>query len=484
MPDWLEPIVRWFYSDANGAALARFLSIAAPVGLVIGFFIKTFKRQEITLIHKSEAKPEGFNEAQLALRPEEPILTLTLDQYETRLKTREDELRAELSQAHADEKALLQAQIDELTRQQNHPEEAFKAFKTRIAELEALLGNAETEDEQAAKDALEAGDLIKADEIFARISAAQNLSIKKAADAEYARGEIAEQQIRWKDAATHFAEAARLDPIYRNLFQAHEYALKSGNYPAAQVHGTDLIKAASIEHGEQSNERAVALDRWATTLQAKGKYEESELLFREALEITQLTLGKSHLDYSARLNNLAELLRTTGRYDEAEPFSRQALEISEEELGKAHPDYATGLNNLALILQSTGRYDEAEPLYREAMDIKRIAYGKQHPDYARSLNNLAVFLQTIGRRNEAEPLYREAMRITGDTIGKRHPAYATRLNNLAGLLQITGCFEEAEPLFRQAIDIFEKSLGPDHPNTKTVKRNLQHLLDDRGKSDD
>jgi|GEM_PF-6597614 len=208
-------LIYQYLENLKNAALANPIEFLATIAAIIGGIIlystgalgKLFGRSSPAI---AEEQPEGFDEAQAEFDPENTRI-LTLDQYESRLKTRETELRAELTAAHADEKALLQAQIDELTKQQEHPEDAFKAFKTRISELEALLGNAETEDEQEAKAALDAGDLIKADDIFARIQAAQAQNIKKAAKAAYARGEIAKEQIRWKDAATHFAEAARLD---------------------------------------------------------------------------------------------------------------------------------------------------------------------------------------------------------------------------------------------------------------------------------
>lgn len=482
MPDWLEPFVRWFYSDANGAALDRIIGVILLFGALIAFLVRTFKRQEITLIHKTEAKPEGFNEAPQPLIPAEPVLTLTLEQYRADLKTRETELRAELNAAHAQDKALLQAQIDELTRQQNNPEDAFEAFKARIAELEALLGNAETEDEQAAKAALEAGDLMEADEIFARISEAQKLNIKKAADAEYARGEIAEQQIRWKAALAHFTRASELEANFKTLRQHWDLLWKMGRYDEALPVGEKLEQAAIAEFGAKSHELAVALSCRAMIFKCLGEYAEAERLFREAMQIDKTTLGKDDPDYATSLNNLALLLGETGRYEEAEPLYREAMQITEATLGKDHPAYSTRLNNLAGLLQETGRHEEAEPLFREAMQVDEATLGRDHPAYATGLNNLAELLRETSRHEEAEPLYREAMQINEATLGKDHPDYARNLNNLAGLLQETGRHEEAEPLFREAVEVLSKSLGPDHPNTKAGRENLDILLKEMGKS--
>lgn len=52
-------------------------------------------------------------------------------------------------------------------------------------------------------------------------------------------------------------------------------------------------------------------DTWACTSQ--GKYEEAEPLYRGAMGIAEVTLGKDHPQYSIMLNNLAGLLRTQVR---------------------------------------------------------------------------------------------------------------------------------------------------------------------------
>ena len=67
------------------------------------------------------------------------------------------------------------------------------------------------------------------------------------------------------------------------------------------------------------------------------------------------------------------MLQAQGKYDEAEPLYRRAIEIIEKEaLGKDDPDVAVWYNNL----QAQGKYDEAEPLYRRAIEIRENVLGK------------------------------------------------------------------------------------------------------------
>ena len=49
------------------------------------------------------------------------------------------------------------------------------------------------------------------------------------------------------------------------------------------------------------------------------------------------------------------LLQAQGKYDEAEPLYRRAIEIGEKALGKDHPNVAIRYNNLASLLQDSGQ---------------------------------------------------------------------------------------------------------------------------------
>ena len=74
-------------------------------------------------------------------------------------------------------------------------------------------------------------------------------AVDRAAAAAFERGKLAEGEVRWADAAGHYATAARLAPTYEHLFEARAIAWRSGNHPAAPRFGDDLIRAAVAEHG-------------------------------------------------------------------------------------------------------------------------------------------------------------------------------------------------------------------------------------------
>lgn len=369
------------------------------------------------------------------------LLTISLDDYEKRLQRAIRAKEEELTTAYDEEKALLQQQIEELTRRAQNPEAALAEAQETIRKLEDALTREGNEIGEArmeeAREALESGDFSIADDIFAEIEAREQLAVERVARAAFARGEIAEQEIRWADAAEHFAKSARLNPTFDALFKARLHAWRSGQVKNAIAFGERLLIVAETEFGKDTEKYATALNEHSLTLEQAGRYDEAELLYKQAIEIGKATIGESHPSYAIRLNNLANLYENMGRYDEAEPLYKQAIEIDSKTIGENHPDYAVHLSNLAYLYGSMGRYDKAEPLYKQAMEIGKATIGENHPNYAISLNNLANLYRSMGR------------------------------------------YDEAEPLFKQAIEIAEATLGPDHPTTKLFKSNLAALQSTR-----
>jgi len=149
------------------------------------------------------------------------------------------DLEAELAEAAEAEKSQLRARIAELEKQIANPDAALAEAQKRIADLEALLDREANQigaDRIAeAKAALEQGDYSLADDIFAEIEAQNELAVQETARAAFGRGEVAEAEVRWGDAAKAYQRAARYDSCYRTLSKAHEFTHWSGDYATAFV---------------------------------------------------------------------------------------------------------------------------------------------------------------------------------------------------------------------------------------------------------
>lgn len=176
---------------------------------------------------------------------------LTIEEFQRLRRETKAELEQELAQAHESEKDQLRQRIAELERQIDEPEKALAELRARIKELEDLLdreGNHIGGDRIAeAKAAMEAWDFSVADDIFAEIEAQNVLAVKESARAAYGRGEIAEAEIRWADAARHYARAAQLDESFDTLKKAREFAWRAGEVQNALTLGAALVRVAEAQ---------------------------------------------------------------------------------------------------------------------------------------------------------------------------------------------------------------------------------------------
>ena len=471
----IEPITTWFSEPGNAAFVA---SLIGGLTLIVAYF-SLRKRGEPKSKPGIENKGPG-NAATTGgdIHQTTIIHGYTIEQHEERLKAREAEIRQEVQTAHDKERSQLEAQLDEVRRQQADIETSYggavKKLELLEPQLEVLREQFPAEKLEAATAALTDGDTARAGVLFDELLLEAD---RAKADLAFSRGLVAELDLDWIKAAESFALAANLRPTSQHLREASTYARLAGKYEEALAFANQLLDLSV----EDSVNKAAALTSKAQAIDALGRHGEAEPLLREALALLERLLGKEHPDTASSLNNLASNLDDKGLYEQAEPLYREALELRERLLGKEHPDTAQSLNNLAYNLNAQGLYEQAEPLFREALELRERLLGKAHPDTAVSLNNLAYNLDAQGLYEQAEPLYREALELTERLLGKEHPSTATSLNNLASNLDDQGLYEQAEPLFREAYDLLSGSLGPDHPNSKIVKGNLNRFLEKIGK---
>ena len=362
-------------------------------------------------------------------------MLLTEETYEKGLKNAVRVKELEMQATHGKEREIFQAQIDKLNNDLANLPQAFEKAQAQIADLKAKLkreGNEIGAEKLAvAITALEQGDFSKADELFAEIEAREELAVKRSARATFARGEIAEQEVRWSDAAKHFARAAHLDPCFNTLNRAQKSAFLIGDYDSAL----------------------------SLSLQAD--------------EVTITECGEDSIQYATILNNRGGLYKAQKLYDKAELLYQQALKINTKELGEEHPQTATNLDNLAVLYLQQDKCKEAFPLFNKALKIYNKTLGKNHHDTAICMNNFASNYHKQGNYKKSILLHKEALKICKKELGKAHPQTANCFNNLGGVYNKIKHYKKANSMFRQALEILETTLGPDHPHTKWVKKNYE-----------
>lgn len=359
--DWLVEVGNaiWaFFGVAENSD--RAVAIATVLGTVFVFFgglwvvIKGLFR---VFRPKPEPAAQQINMDLTAAAPSEPILQMTLAQFDAKQRDLRDEVTNRLKQAHAKDRDQLLSQLDEINARLREPQKALDEALVRVKDLENRLdreANRFGADRiDAAKAALADLDYSKAEELFEQIDADAAIAVQSAARAQYGLGEIAEARVDWAKAAQHYRRAAELDADLDTLGKAADFSERAGDYALAlplSDRAVTLAKAASPDR--YSN----ALNDHALLLKSTGRYAEAEPLYKQAMQIDKAALGVDHPTYATRLNNLAVLYYHMARFDAALPLIEQALRIRETALPAGHPHIEEARRNLAAIKskQDTG----------------------------------------------------------------------------------------------------------------------------------
>ncbi len=215
---------------------------------------------------------------------------ITLEQHEASVKRREQEIRSEIAQTSAADKAkiaLLEKQLVAAESKRQNPEQSLaetnRTFAGASNALEKFKGDIPADQLEQAKQALQKGDAAAAETLFSNV--AQNAK-QHAAEAAFRLGELAYNRINFAMAYQYYQEAARLQP------ENSEY----------------LNMAGRIAH-------------------EMGSYQEALPFYEKALALREKSLGPEHPDVAQSLENYAKLLSKTGRAKDAAQLVARAQTI-------------------------------------------------------------------------------------------------------------------------------------------------------------
>jgi tetratricopeptide (TPR) repeat protein len=234
---------------------------------------------------------------------------------------------------------------------------------------------------------------------------------------------------------------------------------------ATLSNGQSLYEKGDYRSAAQTFREALAispqdpaiLNKLGLALIKTRDYNGAEIVFKQALEISEKILGSEHQTIAEILNNLAELYYVQGRLAEAELLFKQGLVIYEKLLGPNSPRVAASLNSLAALYAGIGDLEKAEMQYNRALRILETSAGDKKTDTAFVLNNLGNLYLTKGQYLKAEELYRQALKLLDNSLGPKHPEVARALDNLGSLYYMKGEYDEAEILLKRALHIRERT---------------------------
>jgi CHAT domain-containing protein/Tfp pilus assembly protein PilF len=268
--------------------------------------------------------------------------------------------------------------------------------------------------------------------------------------------EIKLEQIR-KDAPDFSRENGEL---LSKLADIYSYG---GKYNKSERVFHDALELLRISDGEDSEAYNVALSNYATLLMHQGKYDKAEEILTQVLDVSKDKGWFGENNYYATLNNLAIVYQKLGQYKASEGAFKTLMRVDSATIGTNHPDYSITLSNLGLLYIDEEKYDQAERVLKKSIDILKKNKETQSISYAKKLNNLAKAYQRSGKSNEAVSLLQQSMKIFEKHFGKESPEYANA-SFILGVAYLNLKSPKALPALKTALDIRSKIVGKSHPS--------------------
>lgn len=291
-------------------------------------------------------------------------------------------------------------------------------------ELLARVGN-----NQAAKQAIEAGDYTKAEELLEDAARRHTLA---AAEANADNARLQRVQLRYAKAAAYWQKAAALLPE------------------------------------ESKQERADYLNAAGYDLHRIGKYTETLPLFEQSLYLCR-EIGNKAGEGTA-LHNIAALHHVRGDYNKALPLFEQSLAIRRE-IGDREGEGRT-LNGISQIYKAQSDYATALKYLEQSLAIRQEIGDKAGEDC--TLNNIGNIYRVLGDYSKALACLEQALAIQRE-IGNKYGEAVTSWN-IAAIYVKQGDPKQAEAYMARTVEIDEAIGRPELENERKALERVRTKL--------
>ncbi|MDY6947668.1 MAG: tetratricopeptide repeat protein [Pseudomonadota bacterium] len=201
--------------------------------------------------------------------------------------------------------------------------------------------------------------------------------------------------------------------------------------------------------------------------------------FTKALELMRVARGPRDPEVGSILSELANILAWSDDLSGAEAAAREAVDIYRE-VAELHPDRIKADYHLAEILLYQGRIGEAAPIFERTLTAQRMLY-KSNSKVADTLASLAQVRLAQGEPKAAESFVRDALAAHRDSGSTAYGKIGYLQTMLGTVLLKQSKFAEAEDVLRNTLDLFARSLPPDHEYVASAEHYLGEALAGTGK---
>ena len=279
-------------------------------------------------------------------------------------------------------------------------------------------------------------------------------------------------------------KARRVSELLGNVMEASGPEVALGE----AITATDLLDhGAERARGELADEPellAELLAVVANTYQSLDMFAESYSVANEALTLRRQALGPDEPRVADSLFDVGYANIYRGRMEEAEQAFEEALEIYEARYGsQPHVGKAATMRELSYVYFMTGRIEEGHAAIGRALPEMQTLFPDGSEELAATLNIQALSAMRSNDLQAAIDITLDIVEMRRKVHGDLHPRLASSVQNLAFIYSQYGDYENAEKYLREAIDMRTTMYGENATQLEASVSLLADILRKRGDVD-
>ncbi|WFD20619.1 Intracellular distribution of mitochondria [Malassezia caprae] len=273
-------------------------------------------------------------------------------------------------------------------------------------------------------------------------------------------------------------ETAKCYSLFASL--AHHYAVDMARAEAKKAQAKETEGKAQETEGKAQETEGKAQETEGKAQETEGKAQETEGKAQETEGKAQETEGETKETEGEAAQDTAEdavpaIVAETMTLENALRFQRQAVTVSERTLGLDHPDTMVQYINLAVLERSAGHTDEALRYQERILSLWQLLYGRDHPDAVHTLSSIALLLQSRHDFGTSLKVYEAAHELAERLFGPDSIYTGNMAHELSQAHTLHGDLKAAIDVEKNAHRIFQARLGDEDALTKESEAFLKGL---------
>ena len=256
---------------------------------------------------------------------------------------------------------------------------------------------------------------------------------------------------------------------------------ESGNAKAAEVHLAETVDVMKRHLGEQHGYYVATLAALGRAVEAAGRFDEAEALYRDAIAKGRAVEGRYRIFLAQASAILGFGLTNRGRYSEAVEPLAEAETIYREIFGDPNPSSGVIKLDKARGRLFAGDAEGAAAEYRDATEHLAQYYAPHDSRVITARAGRAVALTRLGDVKAGETELRSALELRRQNSSADDVTVATVESALGECLTAQRRFDEAESLLPAALETLKRRLPADDTRVTETRARLANLYEGWGK---